>query len=357
MSIKIAFVAEHYAEDNFASGGIKVNFYLLKELNKRGFNIDIFSEKTYNLRGVFKNIYPKSTFTEEKRKDYDIVLSEKAVVPSDITYIHDHSNVYRWKYLMKNAFIYKLFYRQHYKKRLERDKSRKHSLLNSRKIIVPSNKLKQDLIVNYGINEEKISVIYPPILNYNEYTKEKFYKPECVFGLSALGFESKGGYVLLKALKKLKKIKSNFRVIIIHNNPNMLIKLLVFLYGIKKRVEFISLQKEINLFYEELSFLLLPSLVETFGLVATEAMLKKVPAIVGTRCGVSELIEDGKNGLIFDSDNNPADNLAMAIQRALEIKEEEYKILSQNAYESVKKLGLQNFMDSYIELFEKSIYN
>ena len=357
MSIKIAFVAEHYAEDDFASGGIKVNFYLLKELNKRGFDIDIFSENTYNLRGFFPNVYHMANFTEEKRKEYDYVFSEKAVVPSDITYIHDHSNIYRWKYLMKNAFIYKLFYRQHYKKRLERDKARKYSLLNSKKIIVPSNKLKQDLIENYGIPEEKISVIYPPILNYDEYKEKNISNNTFVFGLSALGFESKGGYVLLKALKKLKKIKKNFKVIIIHDNPHFIIKFLVFIYGINNRVEFINLQKNINSFYGSISFILLPSLVETFGLVVTEAMLKKIPAIVGTRCGASELIEDGKNGFIFDSDSNPEDNLAKVMLQAINFSETEYKKLSQNAYETVKEMTIKEFSNKYIEMFESLIYH
>ena len=215
----------------------------------------------------------------------------------------------------------------------------------------------QDLIENYGIPEEKISVIYPPILNYDEYKEKNISNNTFVFGLSALGFESKGGYVLLKALKKLKKIKKNFKVIIIHDNPHFIIKFLVFIYGINNRVEFINLQKNINSFYGSISFILLPSLVETFGLVVTEAMLKKIPAIVGTRCGASELIEDGKNGFIFDSDSNPEDNLAKVMLQAINFSETEYKKLSQNAYETVKEMTIKEFSNKYIEMFESLIYH
>ncbi len=46
--------------------------------------------------------------------------------------------------------------------------------------------------------------------------------------------------------------------------------------------------------------MVMPSEMESFGLAALEAMACKVPAIATRVGGVTELIEEGVNGLLFD---------------------------------------------------------
>ncbi len=59
-------------------------------------------------------------------------------------------------------------------------------------------------------------------------------------------------------------------------------------------------QKDLDCLYERARFTILPSVREGFGLVAVESWLHGKPAIVTRRAGISELIEDGVNGLLFD---------------------------------------------------------
>ncbi len=350
---KIAFIAEEYMEEQFASGGVKLNTFFLKELKKRGYQTDIYCKNKKCLNGTFKNIYSIEEFTEEKRSNYDLVISEKAVIPSDITYLHDHSNVYRLKCMKKNGFLYKIFNRKHYLKRAEQDKRRKNNLSNTKKIVVSSDILKKDIMQNYNVPEEKIHIIHPPILNFEEMKDGKIKQEQCTFGMSALGFETKGGFVLLKALQKFKIKNKNFKVIIIHRKSNLYIKLLITLYGLDKYIKFIGFTEDMKNFYDSLSFILAPSLVETFGMVIVEAMARKVPVIVSSRCGACELIENGKNGFIFNMDDKKAsDNLAQAIINAVNLSENEYKQISENAYETVKDDTLENFTESMIKLFD-----
>src|SRR5437868_6468994 len=68
--------------------------------------------------------------------------------------------------------------------------------------------------------------------------------------------------------------------------------------GIRELVHFMGKQ---DLIHEKLAMadlLLLPSELETFGLVALEAMASQVPAIATNVGGVPEVVEDGKTGFL-----------------------------------------------------------
>lgn len=75
--------------------------------------------------------------------------------------------------------------------------------------------------------------------------------------------------------------------------------------GIAERVIFAGHvpQAALDCFYERARFTVLPSVNEGFGLVVVESWLHRRPAIVTDRAGIAELIQDGKNGMLFDPDD------------------------------------------------------
>ena len=74
-------------------------------------------------------------------------------------------------------------------------------------------------------------------------------------------------------------------------------------------------QAELDALYERARCTILPSTNEGFGLVVVESWLHGRPTIVTDRAGISELIEDGKNGLLFDPDH--PEQLAAQLRRLL----------------------------------------
>jgi N-acetyl-alpha-D-glucosaminyl L-malate synthase BshA len=78
--------------------------------------------------------------------------------------------------------------------------------------------------------------------------------------------------------------------------------------GVQDRVHFLGKQDNVNELLPLADLMLMPSEMESFGLAALEAMACRVPAIATRVGGVPELIEDGKNGLLFE----PGDVDAMA---------------------------------------------
>lgn len=72
-----------------------------------------------------------------------------------------------------------------------------------------------------------------------------------------------------------------------------------------KNITFIGKVKNENLqnYFQKHDIIILPSISETWGLVVEEALYYGMPVIVSNNCGVTELIEEAKNGYIFDLRN------------------------------------------------------
>lgn len=105
--------------------------------------------------------------------------------------------------------------------------------------------------------------------------------------------------------------------------------------GVEDRVIFAGhlTQGQLNAAYARCDLMVLPSIREGFGLVVIEGWLYQKPAIVTSRAGVAELIEDGRNGLLFDPDDpiELADKIS-----ALLLDEERARVLGKNGFETSK---------------------
>jgi len=101
--------------------------------------------------------------------------------------------------------------------------------------------------------------------------------------------------------------------------------------GVRERVIFTGHipQHALDCFYERASFTILPSVNEGFGLVVVESWFHRRPALVTERAGIAELVEDGKNGLLFDPDDTAA--LARKMRRLLDDRGDLARRLVRNA--------------------------
>ncbi len=179
-----------------------------------------------------------------------------------------------------------------------------------KKIIVPSNILKAELENNFGISDDKFVVIYPGVDVPETFIAADSHASnaasglvaendknlnEFVFGLSAPSFSKKGGNIFLKSLSMLKKKGYKFKAKIIYPKArkNLSLQFSLFRHGLRDSVEFFPYQKDMQGFYNSVDAVVMPSLIETFGLVALEGMANGKPAVVSSNCGASEIIQDG----------------------------------------------------------------
>lgn len=348
---KIAFVADKYCDDNFSTGGQKLDYILIKELKNLGYTIDLYCNEITSIKNdVLNNTLPK-TELDNNRKNYDYILSSNGEVASDITYIHGHSYPFRAKYMFnKNQyFLYKIFKKKKHKKRLNSYSRLKNNLNSTKTVVVSSKILKQDMIENYNINPENIVIIPPPIETHE--TAPKPNNDIFTFGISLTGFARKGGYILFKALKELKKEKKKFKVVLIYPSNNFFVKLTKKLYNIEKYCEFINIQKDMNKFYTSIDCLLMPSIIEPFGMVATEALSNGVPVITSDRCGASDYIKNKENGLVYDA-TQPVKGLKNAMLEIMSLNETDKTNIYHNCIKSVEDCNEKTFIQKYIELLK-----
>ena len=117
-------------------------------------------------------------------------------------------------------------------------------------------------------------------------------------------------------------------------------KLLVWLLGLSKNIEFLQRQDDMSEFYESIDCLILASQLESFGMVALEASAYGLPVIASSNSGFSDLIDDGKNGYVFKFDFNRMFNLFRRMKQAYNNKE------NLELVENIAKIKM-NTIDSY----------
>ena len=226
------------------------------------------------------------------------------------------------------------------------------------KIFAASNVVKNDYIKHCKISPDKIVVVYPGTNNSNEQVIEKETTKNFVIGSVTCGFITKGGFNVLRALRVLLKKRKD--IILKMINPKykkqIILKLYLKVFGLEKYVTFLPFQENINDFYKEIDCLICASKYEAFGRIVTEAMTRKVPVVVGSNIGASEILEDGSNAFIFNAYENASENLANKIEEVMLIDKDKLHLLKNNAVQVATSYTWENFAkEIFNELYLKKV--
>jgi len=157
----------------------------------------------------------------------------------------------------------------------------------------------EELIVNQNrVNELRL-----------EYALEESF----VVGIVGRIEERKGQYLLIEAMARLKEF--DIKALIVGQTMDEVysleLKEKVKTLGLEDRVIFTGFTKEVDSFMQLFDINVLATQKETFGLVVIEAMMNKVCMIATSNGGPLEIIENGKDGLLF---NRTSEDLAAKIR-------------------------------------------
>lgn len=174
---------------------------------------------------------------------------------------------------------------------------------NAKVTFVRSTHIQRSLIEQYGQPREKAALVYSgcntPIRDIDLAAKDYSTKNILFVGVA---WERKGGPELVKAFE-----------IVLRKHPDAGLKIV----GCAPKVDLpnvdvigkVSLEKVVP-FYQRASIFCLPTRLEPFGIVFIEAMSYGLPLVAPRTGAVPDLVEDGKNGFIFE----PGDIEGMALR-------------------------------------------
>ncbi len=215
------------------------------------------------------------------------------------------------------------------------------------KIIAVSKRVKDWIVNEYYVPEEKVEVVYNAV--------EKISPPEekrsghVVLYVGRLSLMKGPDYFLRAAKRVLEKEKAYFVIV---GQGEMMHQLMeeACALGIADRVlftGFIDRETLVNKFYRYADVLVMPSLSEPFGLTALEAIANRVPVIVSKQSGVAEVVKNCLKVDFWDVDEMA--NKIIALLRHKPLKD----MLAEYSLREIEKLSWDSQVSKLIKIYEK----
>jgi glycosyltransferase involved in cell wall biosynthesis len=170
------------------------------------------------------------------------------------------------------------------------------------KIIAPSKFLKK-VFVKHGISKSKI-ICSANGYNLNLFKNFKRKKnAKLVFGFAGGIIKHKGIDVLIEAFNKIDNENVELRIYG-NYNPYTSEFRKIMLKVMNKNIKFMGRYEDVKKFFSQIDILIFPSLCyENCPLILLEANITKTPIIASKIGAISEFINNGRNGLLFEVDN------------------------------------------------------
>ncbi len=319
--MKIAIVCKKFS---LRMGGLeRYSVNLSRELVRLGHEVHVFSNSFDEEPGIIFHYVPMLRFSSPgknlsfaylagqalSKMRFDIIHSMERILYQDIFRVSDGINPIQLLQRYPNSLIRKFksagprrLVLSYLEKKIFREGGCKCIMTNS-------DLVKNQIIEHYGVDPEKIHVIYNGVdtsrfhpgvkAKYRTTVRKKFGIGEADLVLLFVSNDFK--------LKRLKTILSVMRLL-----ENNRIKLLVagkdnekpYLKwvaenGLGKSVLFLGSQKEIEKIYAAADILVLPTLYDAFANVCLESMACGVPVITTCTNGAAWVIADGEHGYIL----------------------------------------------------------
>jgi glycosyltransferase involved in cell wall biosynthesis len=172
-----------------------------------------------------------------------------------------------------------------------------------------SDYVKQSIIKDFGINEDKIHVVYGgsnievPNLTKHE-LDNKYHNKNILF--VAVDFARKGGSTVIEAFKIVKREVPEATLTIVGSSPDIKEDGVNVSGFINKNT--LTGEKQLAQYFTNASVYVLPSLYEAFGVSYIEAMHFRTPCIGSNIAAIPELITDGETGFVI----KPEDYITLA---------------------------------------------
>ncbi|MEJ7693666.1 glycosyltransferase family 1 protein [Daejeonella sp.] len=272
---------------------------------------------------------------------------KKAGIPSVVT-IHDLIFI---RYPQYYSFIDRIIYKLKFL----------HAALHADKVIAISQQTKQDLVEYFGINEDRIKVIYQncdPIFRQtisqtarNTVAKKHSLPRKYLLNVGTIE-ERKNLMLIVKALTKIEAV----HLVVVGKETGYIKKVKDFIaeHNLTERVHFLKnvAHADLPAVYQQAELFIYPSRFEGFGIPIIEALHSGVPVIAATG---SCLEEAGGPGSIY-VDPDDATDLAKQISDILENSEKRTDMINAGR-EYLEKFEDKKIADQMLHFYQNVLDN
>lgn len=350
--------------DSLGLGGAQIYLKNLFEAQKEQKDIFVFSlrNKDVNIDIGHKNIV---RFSSNKKYSLEPLFDLKKIIKqNDITVLHCH--LFRAQVF---GFLIKMFWYRDIKLVFHEHGEifQGHFIYNvfltfSRRLvdvwIAVSRITKQEILINTSVDPKDIVVIYNFVrpeelervsrgdLVQAARTSFNIQGEQYVIGFAGRLSAEKGCKCLIEALPL---IKGPFKVLIAGDGSlKDELKSLASALGMADKVVFLGYVKNMREFYLTLDVLVVPSMMESFGLSAVEAQRIGVPVIASNVGGLAEILHNEVDSLLFEANSSKA--LSSQIQG---LKEDPglRALLISNGIINADKFDIKTHVESLVGLY------
>lgn len=220
---------------------------------------------------------------------------------------------------------------------------------NAKKLPLPKQEGKQGRV--YKINSVGIDCKrFLPVPKNGERIRAQLGIARDSFVLLSVGElnRNKNHAVVVEALGKIKELKIHY-VICGDGIEIVPLKEQAKRLGIDSQVTLTGYRTDIPEILAAADAMAFPSLREGLGMVALEAMAAGVPVIASDNRGTREYMQDGVNGYVVWK--NDADHMAAAIEKLYHLPKEEYEVMRQNCFKTVKRFKSEHVNQQMEEIY------
>ena len=225
------------------------------------------------------------------------------------------------------------------------------------KIIAVSKGVKDELIHYYNLPSEDIVVI-PNGVDLEEFKpdKEKRRKIRETYGIaddevvlmfSGYEFRRKGLEYIIKVLPQ---VKEDVKLLVVGKDNPEPYKKLASKLGVSNKIIFTGFVPDISEYYAASDVFVFPTLYEPFGLVITEALASGLPVIVSEFAGATDIMNDGREGLLLKNPINPKE---IAEKVNILVEDENLRNqMSRNARKTAEKYSWDIIAEKTLKVYE-----
>jgi len=349
-------------------GGLEMNtLKLARLLTQKGYRITLFTQKQSTIPKHVSNEFFNVVFIKKNRKYFDFSSAKKvsiALKSNDISKVllvdNKDIDLLSW---VKRLYLRSLHivYQQHMQLGIDKkDILHTFRFKSIDRWISPLNYLKDELAIRTHYPSDRVSVI--PIgvdtdkLFRNKYTKDEalgllnIQPKQPLLGIIGRISEKKGQLLVVKAVKALIDQGKHLELLIF-GSPTINdahcqqydkdLKQYVADHQLQSYIHFVAHKEDVAQFYNAIDIFVLASESETYGMVTIEAMFHGLPIVATQSGGTSEILGEGKFGLLYPQ------NDVLACQRKIE-----YILENQPEVEKMRLAAQQIAQNTYTHFQE-----